>query len=107
MSDLRTGHCVRSGYCCQVATCAAGRYFGAPEVGCTFLGGERPGEHWCRLAVERPELKTGMAIGSGCSSTLFNDRREEVFRHLGEGDLPQLRESLKVLTGTPGPALWP
>lgn len=81
---MRDQACYRSGYCCKVATCAAGVMYGAPQRGCTFLEGERPGEYQCRLVLEHPELAEPMAIGAGCSSTLFNQDREEAIRHLKE-----------------------
>lgn len=74
------GACVRSGFCCKVATCAVGVAHGAPQRGCTFLGGSRPGEYSCELVTRRPELSEIMAIGSGCSSTLFNEDRDSVLQ---------------------------
>ena len=78
--------CVRSGFCCQQATCMMGLNYGAPlGVPCTFLVGDRPGEYACQLILDEPELGDHVAIGGGCSSTLFNNARQEVlqgFQHL-------------------------
>jgi len=75
---MRAKPCVRSGFCCKVATCAAGVAHGAPQRGCTFLSGERPGEYACELVKRKPELTEPMAIGEGCGSTMFNSARNQV-----------------------------
>jgi hypothetical protein len=67
--------CLRSGFCCKQMTCQAGMSHGAPQRGCTFLDGSRPGEYSCRLVKEKPELAKSMAIGAGCTSTSFNEDR--------------------------------
>lgn len=67
--------CLRSGFCCKQATCQIGVNHGAPQKGCTFLEGSRPGEYSCRLVKEKPELAGVMAIGAGCMSTSFNEER--------------------------------
>lgn len=72
--------CVRSGHCCQIATCAIGVQHGASPRGCGYLQGNTPGEYSCSLLVERPHLRGAMAIGAGCSSTLFNAARMQVLR---------------------------
>jgi hypothetical protein len=54
---------------------------GAEPAGrCHYLEGDRPGEYSCRLVIEKPELAKAMAIGAGCSSTLFNEDRDLVLR---------------------------
>jgi len=77
---VKPSACVRSGHCCKTATCAIGVGHGADPRVCEFLEGDRPGEYWCRLVVEKPELADPMAIGDGCSSTLFNEARDEAIR---------------------------
>jgi hypothetical protein len=67
--------CLRSGFCCKQATCQAGVNHGAPQKGCTFLEGSRPGEYSCRLVKDKPEFAESMAIGAGCTSTSFNEDR--------------------------------
>jgi hypothetical protein len=56
--------------------------FGAEPVGCKFLLGSAPGEYECQIARDYPELHTTMAIGGGCSSTLFNESRTEAWKKL-------------------------
>ena len=82
---MKTEPCVGCGYCCSTAPCALGHTFGATKSPCTFLI-EDGGRKWCVLiqAAERtciPEMvekfKESIAIGGGCSSTLFNDVREQ------------------------------
>ena len=74
-----SARCVRSGFCCKVATCAIGVRHGAELRGCRFLLGDTPGRYRCGLVEERPELAEAMAIGAGCSSTMFNaDRADRV-----------------------------
>lgn len=36
------------------------------------------GRHWCKAIKEKPSLGDRVAIGGGCSSTLFNTWREEL-----------------------------
>lgn len=67
--------CMGCGYCCCKAVCAFGRLRGAPvEAPCSFLT-YRDGRHWCALVKQEPVAKSHMAIGAGCSSSLFNDWR--------------------------------
>jgi len=66
---MRFAACVRSGYCCKVATCGVGLANGAEPKGCKFLLGDKPGEYSCGIADQIP------TIGAGCPSTLFNEDR--------------------------------
>ena len=87
------GQCVRCGYCCRKSMCGLAYHFGRhhlldmleadPNAVCPYLKGDKPGEHWCQLIREDPSLKDHVAIGGGCSSTLFNDDREAALNHLG------------------------
>ena len=79
---MKSAACVRSGYCCKVATCAVGVMHGASPRGCEFLRGDTPGGYECELAASRPELREVMAIGAGCPSTLFNKDRDLVLKGL-------------------------
>lgn len=74
--------CMRSGACCKVATCALGVQAGAPQEGCTFLKGDKPGAYSCGLIEERPELREALAIGEGCCMPMFNTEREKLVRAL-------------------------
>lgn len=85
-----TGQCLRCGYCCRKALCLMGWANGAqPEdEPCRFLIGERPGEHACQLIIDHPEWADEVAIGGGCSSTLYNNVREQAREHLGVAKRP-------------------
>ena len=72
---MRFRPCLRSGYCCQTATCVIGLQHGAEQSGCKFLKGEAPGDFSCQLAEKFPE---GLAIGAGCCSPL-NSTRQKLF----------------------------
>jgi hypothetical protein len=67
-----------------------GMAHGASEVGCKFLVGDAPGSYSCRLIEENPELGEHVAIGGGCSSTLFNTVREQARKNLGVRKRPHL-----------------
>ena len=69
--------CVKCGYCCKKSTCPLGMQFGSPPENCSFLGGDKPGEYYCRFVTENivPDAKTMIAVGEGCCSSLNTDRR--------------------------------
>lgn len=77
------GQCVRCGYCCKSVTCHLGWRATAPGQTCVFLQGDRPGNFSCARIEERPELGGEVAIGAGCSSSLFNNDREAAMDYLG------------------------
>ena len=84
MTDGHHAPCVRSGHCCKVATCAAGVAHGQPMRNCGFLMGSGPGDYRCQLVEDNPHLAQVMAVGAGCSSTLFNRARDFVLRQARE-----------------------
>ena len=51
--------------------------FDSPPENCLFLGGDKPGEYYCRFVTEGiiPDAKTMVAIGEGCCSPLNSDRK--------------------------------
>lgn len=80
--------CVGCGYCCNKVTCPPGRWL-APESHsendkCYFL--EKDGlVHRCGLITQssgtlRKALEWHLAIGAGCSSSMFNNYRDEIIR---------------------------
>jgi hypothetical protein len=79
---MKARACLRSGWCCKKAPCA----FGAWDEGhsrCVFLGGERPGEHYCRKhdeIISDPSSVFSPAFGSGCCAALNSDRQGLVRR---------------------------
>ena len=77
--------CVGCGHCCQQAKCALGvlKYGGSsgPCPGLTWIGNR----YWCYPLMTadddvRPRLSQALAIGAGCSSTLFNTKRDEAIK---------------------------
>jgi len=72
--DEFAGQCVQCGYCCTKGVCQ----FGVWDEGrgcCAFLTGE--GKCVAYERIQRyPAAKMNPAFGAGCSSTLFNQRRE-------------------------------
>ena len=73
MSNHMTKPCIRRGYCCKQAPCPYGE--GVP---CIQLGGDKPGEHFCKIhdyIVQQPGAEFSPAFGAGCCSTLNSDRR--------------------------------
>lgn len=76
--------CVGCGYCCQKAQCVAGQnIYGLKDGVCTGLvWDEQAQRYWCLLIQEttgraQEADKEGLAIGAGCSSSMFNTQREE------------------------------
>lgn len=70
--------CVRCGYCCTQVTCIIGMHYGADAVGCMFLGGDEPGEHWCCLAARDSKVAHDIGIGLGCCMPLNSTRKEVI-----------------------------
>jgi len=75
--------CIGCGYCCRQAPCAlAQRIYGGVLEKCPELV-YRDGRWWCR-AVEnargplKRDYEEGVAIGGGCSSSLFNQDRKRI-----------------------------
>lgn len=72
--------CVGCGHCCNTAICIAGQaHFGvSPHPPCPGL--VKVGvQYRCTIAERYSEE---MAIGAGCSSTLFNTVRDEMIERL-------------------------
>jgi hypothetical protein len=78
--DVSIADCIGCGYCCAKAPCSIATSLDcwSPETGCEALiwNGSR---HLCHLVVEDPDVFGKLlAIGAGCSSSLFNSYRENV-----------------------------
>lgn len=74
--------CVRSGFCCKKAPCGFGAW-NADKTACKELAGDRPGEYACAIADEikkTPGWEISPAFGMGCSSSLFNQDRDQVLK---------------------------
>ena len=94
--------CVGCGFCCRQNICCLGLFrLDQAGVGLEKVPDQCPWLHWieaeeryeCLLASQYPGQ---LAIGAGCSSTLFNEDRDRTILRLTERGLPLRRE-------TPGP----
>lgn len=80
---MKATACVGCGYCCEVCTCQVGLYVYKDPAGvCPGLKWDPiANRHWCQVVLDDKEKKIyipHMAIGAGCSSSLFNDYRLEI-----------------------------
>ena len=72
--------CVQCGYCCTVRCCPYGEW-DEKKAQCKFL----TKENLCAKYEEikkKPGSEISPAFGAGCSSSLFNERRDEKIREL-------------------------
>ena len=76
--------CIGCGYCCSVAICVPGqRAYNILKGTCPGLvWDEDANRHWCKLAKMQGQrgidYREELAIGTACSSTMFNDWRENI-----------------------------
>lgn len=81
--------CVGCGYCCKKVPCSSSvRAFGSVSTkqwethGCPALVWKK-GRYWCKLVLDAKdadtaeEIKSDLAIGGGCCSSLFNQVRRD------------------------------
>lgn len=80
---LRTRPCVGCGYCCTEGPCGiAINYYGSEWLSpCPALV-EKAGRKWCKMVLQASGQKQrdcmeDLAIGAGCSSTMFNEMRDK------------------------------
>ena len=64
---------VQCGYCCTVATCVYGQY--NDETMCIYLTKDNKCAIYNEIVEKEKDSKYPM-MGSGCSSALFNERRD-------------------------------
>ena len=82
--------CCGCGYCCIKVPCCEGAYRWGPNAPCGGLRwDEEKQRFWCQVILDAPEskrdrLKEEMAMGAGCSSTLFNDHRDSFLSGQGK-----------------------
>lgn len=75
--------CIGCGYCCTKAPCPTSiKLLGANIIKCSFLYWEN-GRHWCSLITNTEKkvsnrYRMDLAIGAGCSSSMFNTFRKEL-----------------------------
>lgn len=71
--------CKRSGYCCKLTPCKFGVEKGSPKLlPCKFLGGDKPGEHFCSLydwIITQPKWELEPAFGKSCLLPTNPDRK--------------------------------
>jgi hypothetical protein len=80
LCEISCAPCIGCGYCCAKAPCEiASRYdCWSLETGCEALKWDGT-RHRCLFYLDNPEVIGDiLAIGWGCSSSLFNSYREEI-----------------------------
>lgn len=86
---MRVEPCLGCGYCCSKATCPLGAQVYGVKFPCSGLvWNKAKGRHLCKLLLEskgqlRKFIAEGLAIGAGCSSSLFNTWREDLRNRTG------------------------
>jgi len=89
----RDPSCIGCGYCCSVAICIPGqRAYNILKGLCPGLvWDEEANRHWCKLALLKGQqgidYREELAIDIACSSTMFNDWRENVQDRTSKGFL--------------------
>lgn len=70
--------CVQCGYCCTLGCCSYGIWDYEKEQ-CSFLTEESLCAKYDEI-LKDPDSKMSPAFGAGCSSSLFNTRRDKALR---------------------------
>lgn len=76
--------CVGCGYCCSKVICSVGvRAYNALKSPCPgLIWDQEANRHWCKLArmsgQQGIDYRAELFINTGCSSSLFNDWREDI-----------------------------
>lgn len=66
--------CVQCGYCCTVRPCSYGKWDERAKQ-CAFLDSDNRCTKYAEIVEHEKESKYPM-MGCGCSSSMFNERRE-------------------------------
>jgi len=66
--------CIQCGYCCTVAPCMYGQWI-KPRGPCRYLTKDNKCSKYEEICRAEASMKYQM-FGSGCSSTMFNDIRD-------------------------------
>jgi hypothetical protein len=83
LDGIKIPPCVRSGFCCNKFSCAAGQHYGSDWRGpCKFLRGPKPGAYSCGLVVDGIISKEDIYAGEGCCSPMFNTARNQVIKEV-------------------------
>ncbi len=78
---MKTWKCYQCGYCCTVSACAYGRW-NAEYHRCEYLTKESTCMKHTEI-VEHEKNSPFAMMGCGCSSPMFNERRDAKMRELG------------------------
>lgn len=71
--------CVGCGYCCLKGQCIYSiRKYGNKKRCPALLWNAKKKRYFCLLVIDNDSLRVGLAIGEGCSSSLFNEWRSNV-----------------------------
>lgn len=69
--------CKGCGYCCLKGQCIYSvRKYGNQKRCPALIWNKK--RYMCGLVMDDPSLRIGLAIGEGCSSTLFNEWRDNI-----------------------------
>jgi hypothetical protein len=103
---------VGCGYCCKKAQCVAGAsIYGLKDGVCTGLKwNEKEQRYYCLLILETTgqanrAARQGLAIGAGCSSSMFNTYREETIARRKKLGCPD--EEDRAASGCANVSAWP
>ena len=77
-SERQEHPCVSCGYCCTVRACVHGEWSDKKKQ-CVYLTEDNLCEKYEQIVL-RESLSPHPMMGCGCSSSLFNERREEKLR---------------------------
>lgn len=77
---VKVSKCVECGFCCTVGVCQYG-VWNEERKCCSFLTKSNKCSIYHKIK-EWPEAKWNPAFGAGCSSTMFNERRDKKMEEL-------------------------
>jgi hypothetical protein len=89
MNNIKT--CVRCGYCCTVAPCTFGTYNEIKKQ-CSYLTDNNECEIYDEI-IKNSSCNLSPAFNTGCSSTLFNSRREEKIKQMKQDEFEKRENS--------------
>ena len=74
--------CFQCGYCCTVSSCGYGRYDPIKKQ-CSSLTKDNKCAKYQEIIDEEDKWRIPHMFGAGCSSSLFNERRDAKMKKLG------------------------
>ncbi len=92
---LIVSQCVQSGFCCKKAPCQFGEW--DPDAKqCRYLETNEKTPKYVTYKCQKyeaiqkiPGSEISPAFGAGCSSSLFNEDRDNIIRHKGHNSSPR------------------